>query len=95
MMFLWDQWKKGFDAWEEATAKYTETVLKSPAVLGPGGLLLGVAMRTKAAADKAKAAWWAEMGLPTKRDQERILHALNQLQSKVMDLEEKLEAKGD
>jgi hypothetical protein len=33
------------------------------------------------------------MGLPTKRDQERVLHLLNQLQSKVMDLEEKLESR--
>ena len=32
------------------------------------------------------------MGLSTKRDQERILHALHQLQSKVIDLEEKLES---
>jgi hypothetical protein len=35
---------------------------------------------------------WGAWGLPTKRDQERILHSLNQLQSKLIDLEEKLEA---
>jgi len=34
------------------------------------------------------------MGLPTKRDQERALHLLNQLQSRIMDLEEKLESRG-
>ena len=31
------------------------------------------------------------MGLPTKRDQERMLHAINQLQSHVYDLQEQLE----
>ena len=36
----------------------------------------------------------AQLGLPTKRDQERTLHLLNQLQSRLMDLEEKLETRG-
>ena len=33
---------------------------------------------------------WGLMGLPTKRDQERTLHALNQIQSRLLDLEEQL-----
>ena len=37
------------------------------------------------------ATWWSALGLPTKRDQERTLHALNQLESRLMDLEDKLE----
>jgi hypothetical protein len=92
-MFIWDQWKKGFDAWEGATAKLLEEVMKSPLVVGPSGTLMATAMKVKCAADSAKASWWAEMGLSTKRDQERVLHLLNQLQSKVMDLEEKLDSK--
>jgi hypothetical protein len=47
-------------------------------------------MKMKAASDKAMSAWWGALGLPTKRDQERTLHALNQLQSRLMDLEERL-----
>ncbi len=31
------------------------------------------------------------MGLPTRRDQERAIHTLNQLQSRLIDLEERLE----
>ena len=93
MTFFWDQWKKGFDVWEDTTAKYLEQVLKNPLVLGPSGLVLAAVMKMKAASDKAKEQWWGEMGLSTKRDQERILHALHQLQSKVLDLEEKLESK--
>jgi hypothetical protein len=92
MSLYWDQWKKGFDVWEDATAKYLETWLKSPLVLGPSGAMLAGAMRMKTAADRAKESLWGELGLPTKRDQERILHALHQLQSKVLDLEEKLES---
>jgi hypothetical protein len=91
-MFTFEQWKKSFDVWEDATAKYLEQWLKSPMVLGPSGAMLTAFMKAKAASDKAKAQWWGEMGLPTKRDQERTLHLLNQLQSRIMDLEEKLES---
>ncbi len=87
----WEVWKKGFDAWESATADMFETWLKNPVVLGPSGAFLTAMMRTKAAADKARAKWWGSLGLPTKRDQERTLHALNQLQSRILDLEEKIE----
>lgn len=88
---LWDLWKKGFAAWETATATYLEQVLSNPAVLGPAGTMLTAAMKTKAATDKAVHAWWAAVGLPTRRDQERQLHKLNQLESRLLDLEEKLE----
>jgi hypothetical protein len=89
-MLGWDMWKKGFDAWENATAQYIEQILKNPVVLGPSGAMLSGAMKAKAAGDKAAASIWGAIGLPTKRDQERTLHALNQLQSRLMDLEEKL-----
>jgi hypothetical protein len=50
-------------------------------------------MKTKAATDKAMAAWWSTIGLPTRRDQERSLHKLNQLESRIADLEEQLAAR--
>lgn len=89
-MNAWDSWKKGFAAWESATASYLEQVLSNPTVLGPAGSMLTIAMKTKSATDKATAAWWAAMGLPTRRDQERSLHKLNQLESRIADLEEQL-----
>jgi hypothetical protein len=92
MAMMWDMWKKGFNTWEQATASYMEQVLQSPAVLGPAGMMMGQAMKRKAAADKAMTTFWSNIGLPTKRDQERTLHALNQLQSKIYDLEEQLDA---
>jgi hypothetical protein len=89
-MLAWDMYKKAFFAWENATAKFLETALKSPLVLGPSGAMLTSAMKAKAMSDKAVATWWGAMGLPTKRDQERTLHALHQLESRLIDLEEKL-----
>jgi len=47
-------------------------------------------MKGKAASEKALAAAWGAAGLATKRDQERALHALNQIQSRLLDLEEEL-----
>ena len=88
---MWNTWKKGFDAWENATANLMEQWMKSPFVLGPSGHLLTAAMKAKAATDKAAAAAWGALGLPTKRDQERTLHALNQIQSRLADLDERLE----
>ena len=87
---MWETWKKGFDAWENATAKYLEVWMKSPLVLAPSGMMLGGMMKAKAAYDKATAQWVGSMGLATKRDQERSLHTLNQLESRLLDLEEKL-----
>ena len=91
MSDMWEQWKKGFFVWENATAQYMEDVLKNPAVLGPSGQLLSGAMKARAKGEHALAQFWGGWGLPTKRDQERTLHALNQIQSKLIDLEERLE----
>ena len=88
---LWETWKKGFDAWESRTAAFLEVAMKSPLVLEPMGQLLSATMKVKAAQDKAVAQAWAAMGLPTRRDQERTLHALNQVQSRLIDLEERLQ----
>ena len=86
----WQQWKKGFDAWERATAEYVSRALENPAVLGPAGALLTAAMKAKTAADRVAHQFWGGLGLATKRDQERGLHKLNVLESKLLDLEERL-----
>ncbi len=90
-MSAWKLCKPLFDAWEHATAEHLERVLRSPAVLEPGGALLSAMMKLKAGSDRLAAEWWGRVGLPTKRDQERTLHLLNQLHSRVLDLEERLE----
>lgn len=87
----WDMWKTGFHAWEQATSQYMEKVMSNPAVLAPTGAMLTAAAKTKAAAGRALGACWSVLGLPTRKDQERSLHLLNQLQSRIYDLEEKLE----
>ncbi len=87
---IWDLWKKSFYAWEDATAKYLEQWMKSPLLLAPSGMMLGGAMKAKAAYDKAASSWVGHLGLATKRDQERTLHVLHQIESRMIDLEERL-----
>jgi hypothetical protein len=86
----WDMWKKSFDAWEQTTAKYLEQVMQNPAVLGPAGTLLTAFMKTKAATDKAIAQGWAAVGVATRRDQERALYKLDQIEARLADLEDRL-----
>ena len=86
----WEQWKKGFGTWEKATATYLDSVVRNPMMLGGAGTLLTGVMKSKSATDKALATWWGSLGLPTKRDQERGLHKLNALESRIFDLEEEL-----
>lgn len=87
---IWETWKRGFDVWEAKTAEFFEAVLRNPKVLEPAGAMLTASMKVKAATDEAMATWWRSWGLPTRRDQERTLHALNQLNSRLLDLEERL-----
>ncbi len=91
-MFGFDLFKKYFSAWEGATAQYMEQWLRSPLVLEPAGAFLTAAMKVKRARDEAAANAWGAVGLATKRDQERTLHTLNQIQSRLADLEEQLQS---
>jgi hypothetical protein len=89
---MWEMWKKGFDAWENATASYFEQVLKNPLLLGPSGKMMAEGFKATTQVEKARAQWVGMMGLATKRDQERTLHALQQIEGRLSDIEEKLAA---
>ena len=86
----WKVWKGGFDRWERQTATYLNGLLQSPTVLAPSGKVLDLLMQSKAAADKGLAMWWSTLGLANKETHERSLHRINQLESRILDLEEEL-----
>jgi hypothetical protein len=90
---MWESWKQNFFAWERATTQLVEKALSNPGVIGPAGAMLSTVMKTKAATDKAIAMWWNAFGLPTRNQSELTLHKLNQLESRLFDLEEQLQAK--
>lgn len=87
---VWDVFKRSFDAWENATATLLEHGLKSPILLEQLASMMTATLKVKAAQENIVAMMWEAAGLATKRDQDRTLHALNQLQSRLFDLEERL-----
>ncbi len=87
---IWESYKKYFNSWEAQTATLLERWLKSPLVLEPAAASLTALMKVKRAVDDRKARAWGSLGLATKRDQERTLHALNQIQGRLSDLEDRL-----
>jgi hypothetical protein len=86
----WQTFKKGFSSWEVSAAQYVDNLLSKPSILGPAASLLTAATKAKALSNKISAQWWSTWGLPTRQDQERSLHKLNQLESRLLDLEEQL-----
>lgn len=81
---------RSLDTWEKSFAEMCEVVLRSPAALEPAGRALTVAMRAKNLAGRAWHRGLGVIGLTTRRDHERTMHALNEIQSKLLDLEERL-----
>lgn len=81
---------KLYATWEKQTAAYFEKVLRNPGFLELSGNLMGAALRSKIVVDQFLMATWKSLLLPTKRDQERTLHLLNELHSRVNDLEDEL-----
>ena len=81
---------KLYSTWEKQTAAYFDKVLRNPGFLELSGNIMGAALRSKIVVDQLLMATWKSLLLPTKRDQERTLHLLNELHSRVNDLEDEL-----
>lgn len=86
----WSTFKQAFEAWEGASSPMFEAWLKSPFVIGPAGSFLSAYSQMRATQQRMMGRWWSSFGLPTRSDQERSLHAMNEMQSRLIDLEEKL-----
>lgn len=81
-----------FQSWEKRTSDYFDKLMRNPTFLNTMGGLLSASYRNKAQLDRALEALWKNLNLPNKKDQERTLHLLNELHSRIFDLEEKLQA---
>ncbi len=88
------QFNRLYFGWEARTAALIESVSRNPQLVEYTSSLLNGALRHKAFLDDALWRLWRLAGLPNKRDQERTLHLLNVVLSRVSDLEERLEDLG-
>lgn len=84
--------KRRLDALEERVGHLVEAWVRDRRVLEPTAALLSGVLRSKHLLDRGLRRVWRGLGLPSRRDQERTLHLLYELESKLMDLEERLEA---
>ncbi len=87
---IWTAMKSSFDAWEQAATPLFDAWLRSPFFLGSAGTMLTGLTRVRAMQRKMLDHWWANVGLSTRRDQERTLHGIDDLQSRLVDLEARL-----
>ena len=90
---IWEIWKKNFAVWEGASAKLLEGMLKSPLVLEPTGAIVSALVKARGLRQRLQYAALDQLGVATKRDQERTLHLLHELESRLYDVQEKLDAK--
>jgi len=80
---------------ERNTSKYFEKLFRDPTFLKFMGNSMDQMFKAKILNDDFFLSLWKQMLLPNKRDQERTLHQLNEIESQLFDLEEKLEDEGE
>lgn len=83
-------WRRWFDAWDSATSAGLERMLRNQGLLDLGGAVLTASMRAVALANRTRDAWWSAWGLPTRREQERLMHEITRLRSQLLDVSEQL-----
>ncbi len=87
----WSLFEQTYRAWETAAAPLFESMLGSASTFAPAGKVLGLVTRAQRKQQRFLRDWWGGFGLATQQDQVRTLRAIDELQSRLIDLEEKLE----
>ena len=79
--------RQAFSVWERTTAAYFESLARNPLFLSANAWWLNGLMAVKKASDSAAENMISTAGLPTRRDQERALHMLHQIEARLDDME--------
>ena len=83
--------RQAFKLWERTTNAYVDALVRNPLFLTASGLGLNSALMFKRATDSSMLVFLSLMGLPNRRDQEKTLHLLHQIDGRLDDLEFRLE----
>lgn len=86
-------WRQWFDRWDAGATAALEQLLRTQPLLELGGSALTASMKLWSMGQRTRDAWWSAWGLPTQREQQRLLHELHRLQSRLLDLTEQLQAR--
>lgn len=84
-----------FRRWESLTDHPLESALGSPRVTRVAGEWLSLIARAGALQQRWLRTWWSTWGMASREDQERAQHALNELQSRLYDLEDMLQERNE
>lgn len=85
--------RQAFTLWERTSAAYLETLTRNPLFLGVNSGWLNGFLMVKKATDSGMRTLLSSLGLPTRHDQERTLHLLQQIEARLDDLEYTLRQK--
>jgi hypothetical protein len=83
-------WRIWFDAWEPKAAAAWDGALRAPWVVEPVAAALTLAGRANTIRREVARRLWRACGLATQHDQDRVLFLLQRLESRILDLEDRL-----
>ncbi len=83
--------REAFDVWEKHTAQYWDQVLRNPLFLDWLGKNLRASLGFQRSMQSMMELTWQAWGLPTRDDQEHILHQLNQLDTQIRHLSRRID----
>lgn len=85
-----------FDAWEPRAAIAWDAAVRQSWVVEPLAATITTVARAKGVADAVRRRLLRALGLPSREDQERVLFLLQRMESRLIDLEDRLaEGEGD
>ncbi len=88
----YNPFREAFDVWEKHTARYWDQVLRNPLFLDMLGTNLRTSLGFQRAFQGILELTWRTWGLPTRYDQERTLHELNQLDTQIQQISRRMDA---
>lgn len=83
--------KDSFNIWEKHTARYWDHVLRNPLFLDLLGKNLELSLTFQNNLQKTLEQSWRAWGIPTRQDQLRTLHTLNELDTQVRQLSRRVD----
>ncbi len=86
--------RHAFNLWEKTTRAYFDTLIRSPLFLSTSGAGLNSFFMLKKFTDRGLETCISSMGLPTRKDQVKALHLLNQLEGRLDDLKFNIDDQG-
>lgn len=85
--------RQAFQIWERTTAAYFDALVRNACFLTASSAGLNSFLALKKLSDSGTQMFLAALGLPTRRDQERTLHLLHQIEGRLDDLQFQLQGR--